>query len=265
MNRKYPFDPALKHHFLIALGLVIWIFVFLYFTEPLDVNEFGPREKLIYMPLYGLVGALVYLIAMPVQILLQRKDQVWTLAKELVVISSVFTMGLISTRVFYLYAIVPGEPNPYTLSYFFSHIYVPAILTILPMVIAGRWSFGKYKEKKLEEQKIEIQGSGQFESLRLNPSDLICIQSSDNYVEVVYLEGDSIKKQLIRNKLAAVEESLNLVVRTHRSFLVNPSHFRQWNRANRKLNLVLSHDLEVPVSKTYQEAVEKAVNSTTES
>jgi len=217
------------------------------------------------MPLYGLVGAVVYLAAMPVQKLLQKRGPIWTIGNELLLVLSVFVIGLIFTRTFYLYAIVPGEPNPYTLDYFVSHIYLPAMLTILPMVIAGRWSFGKYKEKRLEDQKIEIQGSGQYESLRLNPSDLICIQSSDNYVEVVYQQGGALKKQLIRNKLAAVEESLNLTVRTHRSYLVNPVHFKQWQRANRKVNLVLSHDLEVPVSKTYQEAVESAVNSTTES
>ena len=57
LKHKYPFDSSINHHIIIALSLALWIFIFLYFTEPLDVNEFGDTEKLIYMPLYGLLGA----------------------------------------------------------------------------------------------------------------------------------------------------------------------------------------------------------------
>ena len=47
---------------MIAIGLIIWIFSFLYLTEPLDVSEFGNREKWIYLHGYGLIGGLMYLI-----------------------------------------------------------------------------------------------------------------------------------------------------------------------------------------------------------
>ena len=67
LNKKYPFDPSIKHHLIIALGLAIWIFMFLYFTEPLDVSEFQKSEKLIYLPLYGLLGAFCYLVFLPIQ------------------------------------------------------------------------------------------------------------------------------------------------------------------------------------------------------
>lgn len=265
MKRAYPFDPSLKHHLLIALGLVIWVFVFLYFTKPLDVTEFGPREQLIYLPLYGLFASLCYLASLPFQYWLFRRNTKWTLGLELSYCFFLFVFAFIVVRLVYYYIVMEAHPNAYTIDYFATHIYIPAILTILPMVAIGRWSFGKYKEKKLEEQKVEIKGTGSYESLRLALNDLICIQSSDNYVEVTYQEGGEVKKQLIRNKLTAVEESLKEVIRTHRSYLINPHHFKQWSTGNRKVNVVLTNDLEVPVSKTYQEAVEKAVNSATES
>ena len=46
--KPYPFDPSIKHHLLISLGLDLWIFIFLYATEPLDVNEFSDADKLVY-------------------------------------------------------------------------------------------------------------------------------------------------------------------------------------------------------------------------
>ncbi len=266
MKKSYPFDPSLKHHLLIALGLVIWVFVFLYFTKPLDVTEFGPREQLIYLPLYGVFASLCYLASLPFQYwLYKRQGQKWSVGSELGQFFFLFVFAFVVVRVVYFYIVMDSNPYSYTILYFFTSIYLPAVLTIFPIVAAGRWSFGKYKEKKLEEQKIEIKGTGNYESLRLALNDLICIQSSDNYVEVTYKEEGDIKKQLIRNKLAAVEAARPELMRAHRSYLINPYHFKQWRTGNRKVNVVLTSDMEVPVSKTYQEAVETAVNSATES
>jgi hypothetical protein len=66
-NKKHPFDPSVKHHLISALGLAIWIFVFLYFTEPLDISEFSSSEKLIYLPLYGVISAFCYFVFLPIQ------------------------------------------------------------------------------------------------------------------------------------------------------------------------------------------------------
>ena len=82
LNRPYPLDPSIKHHLLIALGLAVWIFLFLYLTEPLDVNEFGEKEKLIYLPFYGLAGAVVYLLSLVVQLIMWKRKPSWTYGKE---------------------------------------------------------------------------------------------------------------------------------------------------------------------------------------
>lgn len=255
----------MKHHVFVALGLAVWVFVFLYFTEPLDVSEFGAQEKLLYMPLYGIFTSLCYLATLPFQSWLYKKNsQKWSVSSELLQFLFLIVLGFIVTRSVYYYIVMEQHPNAYTLDYFATAIYLPGILTVFPIIAASRWSFGKYKDKKLEEQKIEIEGTGNYESIRLLLNDLICIQSSDNYVEITYKEEGEMKKQLIRNKLTEVELSRPELIRTHRSFLINPYHFKQWKTGNRKVNVVLTSDIEVPVSKTYQAAVETAVNSTTE-
>ena len=265
LKHSYPFDPSIKHHVLIALGLALWVFVFLYFTEPLDVNELGTDEKLLYMPLYGVFASFCYLITLPFQYwLFKRSHQQWTVGTELIQFLFLIVMGFIITRCVYYYIVVDSDPYAYTVAYYATAIYLPVALTVFPIVAIGRWSFGKYKEKRLENDKIEIQGTGNYESLRLQLNDLICVQSSDNYVEVTFKEGELLKTQLIRNKLTAVEEQRPELIRTHRSFLINAYHFRQWKTGNRKVNVMLTGDLEVPVSKTYQAVVETAVNSASE-
>ncbi|MDC8004373.1 LytTR family DNA-binding domain-containing protein [Aureisphaera galaxeae] len=260
MNKHYPFDPSLKHHMFIALGLALWIFAFLYFTEPLDVDEFGDTEKLIYLPFYGLGGAISYLMMMPVQRWIwKRSNSNWYVKSELLFLVSFVVWALIVTRSVYLYVVMVDEPNPYSFGYYIGNVFFPAISVLLPIVIIGRWAFGKYREKQYEDQKIEIQGEGTYEGLRIFFNDLICVKADDNYVEVSYSEHGELKKQLIRNRLTKISESFPELLRTHRSYLINPYHFKQYKNASGKLSLVLHSEIEVPVSKSYSAAVKEAI------
>lgn len=265
MSKTYPFDPSIKHHLLIALGLFVWIFVFLYFTEPLDVNEFNYIEKLTYLPLYGFIGAMIYIAVLPFQILMFKKNNaIWKRSNEIFVLALFVIISIFGLRLFYLHFIVEWHPNAYTFWYHLKSIIFPAMLTILPIIVIGRFAFGKYKEKKLEEQKIEIQGEGNYESLRLQLNELICIRSSDNYIEVFYLNGTHLKKTLIRNKLSVIDESFPELLRTHRSFIINPFHFQTWKTEKGKHFLALAYDIEVPISKTYLENVKTQFYSATD-
>ena len=263
-KHPYPFDPSFKHHAIIALGLFIWIFCFLYLTEPLDVNEFGDREKLIYLPGYGLVGGLMYLFFLPLQYLLYKRNQDrWFILQEVLFILLFVGISIFIVRGFYLYVVMLGESNPYSFNYQLTSITLPAIATILPIVLIGRFAFGKYKEKKLEESKIEIKGEGTYDGLRLLLNDLICVQSSDNYIEVFYYSGKEVKKALIRNKLSVIAEDFPELLRVHRSYIINPYHFQQWKTENGKLFAELSSSIFTPISNTYKNKVKSFLNSTT--
>lgn len=266
LSKKYPFDSSVKHHVIIAFGLAIWIFVFLYFTEPLDVNEFGDEEKLIYMPLYGLLGAFCYMIFLPIQhYLYKRNNEYWFVKTELIFFLIFIVVSITIARLFYLYVIVPDEPNPYSLGYHLRTVLIPAFLTILPIIIFGRYAFGKYKHKKLEATKIEIKGEGNYEGIKLFLNDVVCIQSSDNYIEVFYISGNNLKKTLIRNKLSVIADEFPELLRVHRSYIINPYHFKQWKSEKNKLFAELSYSIFTPISNTYKTTAKTLLNSTTES
>ncbi|MDN3493771.1 LytTR family DNA-binding domain-containing protein [Winogradskyella bathintestinalis] len=264
MKRLYPFDPLLKHHVVISLLLGIWIFVFLYFTEPLDVNELPNNEKLIFLPGYGLVAAFCYLLFLPFQYYLyHRFEKQWKVISELAFIITFSVVTIIISRCYYLFVVVANEPNPYSLGYMLTTIFFPALATILPIILIGRFGFGKYYEKRLEDQKVEIKGEGNYEGLRLQLNEIISIQSSDNYIEVFYLSGTNLKKTLIRNKLSVIANEFPELLRAHRSYLINPFHFQQWKTENGKLFVILNHQIEVPISKTYQKDIKMTINSAT--
>lgn len=261
---KYPFDPSLKNHFWLALGLAIWVFTFLYFTEPLDVKELANRQQLIYLPMYGIAAAISYCAMLPVQRGLHKLNKTqWTIKEEALFFLIFIGSGLILSRSVYLYLVVYGQPNPHTLGYFTKAIFLPAAATIFPIVAIGRWALGKYKTKQLEKRKIEIKGEGNYEGIRLLLDDLICVQSSDNYVEISFLDNGNLKKQLIRTKLSTVENEHMELLRTHRSFLVNPYHFQRYKTVNGKQGLQLSSAIFIPISKTYATSIKTALQLTT--
>ncbi|MFK7833138.1 MAG: LytTR family DNA-binding domain-containing protein [Winogradskyella sp.] len=264
MKRLYPFDPLLKHHILISLLVAVWVFVFLYFTEPLDVSELPEKEKLMFLPGYGLVVGFCYMLFLPFQYYLYKHyKQQWTLLSELFFIITFSIVTIVIARNYYLHVVVANEPNPYTLGYMLQTIFMPALATILPIILVARFAFGKYYEKRLDDQKIEIKGEGNYEGLRLQLNEVISIQSSDNYIEVFYISGHSLKKTLIRNKLSVIDEEFSELLRAHRSYIINPYHFQQWKTENSKFYMVLNYNVEVPISKTYQKEIKAAINSAT--
>ncbi|RXG12351.1 LytTR family DNA-binding domain-containing protein [Leeuwenhoekiella aestuarii] len=264
MKAKYPFDPVLKRHFIIAMGLFLWVFLFLFFSEPLDVGELRFKEKLIFLPTYSFVASLGYLVLLPLQSWLYAyHSQSWKLSSELLMLLAFSLLGLVLVRMVYLFVVVPFEPNPYTLSYFITAIYIPALLVVLPIVAVWRYGLGRYLEKREEEQKVTIAGSGNYEGFRLVWNQLIMVTSADNYVEVIYTEDNGIKKYLIRNTLSAVASDLPQLLRVHRSFLINPDQYKYVNSENGKFKITMIHDLQCPVSKTYLPEVKAALNFTT--
>ncbi|GAA4969387.1 LytTR family DNA-binding domain-containing protein [Algibacter aquimarinus] len=68
---------------------------------------------------------------------------------------------------------------------------------------------------------------------------------------------------MIRNKLSVIDNEFSELIRIHRSYLINPFHFQTWKTQNGKHLLVLSNNIETPVSKTYLEATKEVLNFTT--
>jgi len=84
--------------------------------------------------------------------------------------------------------------------------------------------------------------------------NLLYLESEDNYVNVVYLEGDQPRSHLIRSSLKRLEDIFVEpdLARCHRSFIVNLERVRscRGNRHGLHLKLAGMGGI-VPVSRTY--------------
>ena len=93
--------------------------------------------------------------------------------------------------------------------------------------------------------------------LRVAPRELLCARSSGNYVEFYLIDG---RRPLMRTTLAAVETEFGAagLVRTHRSWLVNPAHVTEIvAEGSGDYGLTLTDGTAVPASRRYPEAMER--------
>ena len=109
---------------------------------------------------------------------------------------------------------------------------------------------GKFFENeiKTDKKKIIIKGKGKYDLITLHMDELVFIHSSDNYVDVFFIEKNILKKKTLRETLSGLEKSFTFLMKTHRSFLINPNHFKQFKIENKKLYIDIGFGKKIPVS-----------------
>ncbi len=266
---KFPFQERSGRHYLIALLLGIWVFTFLWFTEPFELSDFDFKKKIRVIPLYGLFSSLSYALAMVLQNYLFRKYRRWTLVFE-----AVFMFLALSLSSVFMYIIYRFGIKNYNLDYsyfqYLTIIYLPSLLIVIPFISVARYLAVIIKGEEMEDKNVMlsadvvIQGSGKFEVLKLKREDIVYIKSDNIYVDIFYEENKELNSRSIRIKLSEVEGLLPELVKTHRSYLINSSFFRSLKKEDDKIFLELKHNLTIPVSRGRKEYVLKKLPFATE-
>ncbi len=144
-----------------------------------------------------------------------------------------------------------------------------SLVLLLPYSVLHLYFSYKEKERQLrllEENQTEAavrQSVFSFydekNELRLSVkrSNLLYLESADNYVCIWYLNKGQLMKFMLRNSLKAIEESLadTNVLRCHRSFMVNFDQVKVIRREKEGVYLELGIEKvpDIPISKTYSE------------
>jgi len=236
-----------KHHLLVAFIIAIWLVLFLVLIAPFDIAELPFSIRLEIMPLYGLIAFIAYIILVPIQNLIFKKLDNWTLFLEIVVIILFNVVVLIGSYFYYKSSIINGA---YSFTKFTFEVYYPIFLIILPILLFSRWFLSK-KAVNQNSDRIVLNGENKLDVLQINLSDLVCVSSADNYVEVSYLIKNELQKKLLRITLKNIHPQAPSLLKTHRSYLINPAHFKDWKNAN----TIRLTQMEVPVSKNYKKDV----------
>ncbi|GAB4156891.1 MAG: hypothetical protein Tsb0033_08070 [Winogradskyella sp.] len=248
--QRLPLNTSYKHHTIVALVISIWLVLFLIIIGPFDISDLNFTSRLEILPVYGLLSFTVYIVLVPIQNLIYKRLDFWNLLFESLFIIVFNFIQIFTSYFYYKSKLVNGE---YDFQPFLLKIYLPVGIILLTVIIFSRW----FLNKKINSTKnsITIKGENKLDILKIQLEDLICVSSADNYVEVNYLEKGSLQKKLLRNTLKAVQNDIPELLKVHRSHLINPIHFKEWNGSESiKLNGV-----DIPVSKKYKSKVMELV------
>jgi DNA-binding LytR/AlgR family response regulator len=112
----------------------------------------------------------------------------------------------------------------------------------------------KYEEEILNKS-IEFTSEYNADNFSLLISEVAIIRSADNYVEIVYREGEIFRKKLIRNTLKNIEfqiKQYSNFIRCHRICIVNLHYIEKLNKGNSNHWLTLKGlEEQIPVSRQY--------------
>ncbi|MEP5072727.1 MAG: LytTR family transcriptional regulator, partial [Crocinitomicaceae bacterium] len=211
------FTHSFKHHLFVGLGISIWLVLFLVLIAPFDVSDLSFLIRIRITVVYGLILFFCYLLCIVVQYILFKKRSCWSLRFEALIYFLLYILVLPLTILYYKSGIVNGD---YPISLFILEQYIPILIIITPIMYLFRRLAAKSVNKIKEEGFILIQGENKNDVLKVKQDLIIAVKSSDNYVEVSYLELGQLKKKLLRTTLKKVESEFDFLTRSHRSFLI---------------------------------------------
>lgn len=251
-----PCTTKWRPHLWLAAIIGLWLVVFLVVVAPFDTSDLDLKGRLLLLSPYGLLFVLAYAPAVALQNLVYKRTGRWNVLLEAGIVILSYFLALLLCFAYYRSDWLRGEAN---FGQFVASIFLPTVLLLSFLLISGRWFISrkqKIVERVREPELLALRGDNRNDVLHLSPEHLIYISSAQNYIEVHYLIDGKPNKQLLRTTLSKVAEQVPTLLRTHRSYLVNPHHFVRWAGATG----ALFHTAEVPVSKTYKPDLAKALD-----
>ena len=116
-----------------------------------------------------------------------------------------------------------------------------------------------------KHELITLLADNEKDSLEIELSDLLYIESNGNYIEVYFINENQLKNVLLRSTLKRTELQLerhSSVLKCHRAFLVNASQIAEVKGNSQGLRLALKHtDTEIPVSRNFSKSLKEKLNS----
>ena len=248
-----------------ALFALVFINIYKPFssTSWYKVSEF---KFFVFSSLIILTGVLVVVLSRIILFHWGKRHAITVRAYAIWIVLEIFFMSLFYT----IYTLVLNPEREY-MEVFNDSAVNTSLVLLLPYSVLHLYFSYKEKERQLrllEENQTEAavrQSVFSFydekNELRLSVkrSNLLYLESADNYVCIWYLNKGQLTKFMLRNSLKAIEESLadTNVLRCHRSFMVNFDQVKVIRREKEGVYLELGIEKvpDIPISKTYSEKV----------
>jgi DNA-binding LytR/AlgR family response regulator len=269
----------LKDEIGLLLSISFGIFLFVLFFQPFTFDNFDFNNRILFVA--GL-GAIIFLSMVLVRITIPglfRKENQDRRVLLLPAYFNGFMIVLLSSLAFVFYLRFVGMLD---ITFFLTikiiliclaptfilavYDYVDELKRKNDLLLIERKSIQKQIEKYEEDflnKSVIFNSENNSENFSLLISEVVFIKSADNYVEIIYREGDDYRKKLIRNTLRNVELQIrpySNFIRCHRICIVNLHFVEKLIRNDNNHWLVIrGYEEKVPVSRQYLLKLREAI------
>lgn len=273
LNQPYPVsEKTTRQILLIGLACGVFVALFLIVFQPFGTDRVDFPNKNLFLAGYGVIcGAFICLITF-VSGYFFNADR-WTVGRQIIMVTTGVLLGI---TVSYFYILLLGDgPSWEGYRYFIVNAIKVAVFPIVGITLVDyvlklkRYSQGAEdfnarhadggegavdSEPSLKPTAtLQVFDDQERLVITIPLSDLWCIRSDRNYVDVVHLDGEGQpRKTTVRNTLTKVSDGLpQEFLRTHRSYFVNAQlvHSVTGNAQGYRLHSEQFADFPVPVSR----------------
>ncbi|PKK36482.1 hypothetical protein BWI96_11525 [Siphonobacter sp. SORGH_AS_0500] len=273
-SQPHPIVERSRSTFLLCAGAGLFVGLFLMIFQPFGSYNIHSPDKWIMPWVYGVITGGVLLIHYFVYPRLFPRffsEENWTVGRNILLILAHFlAIGSLN----YLYYALRFED-----SFQFSHLITMIGFTLLIGIFpTTAFTLTEYVRKlkrysnppqpePLSTQEViadtfhtlQLTAENEKDTLTLPVTDLLYMESADNYSEVVFREGYTLRRELIRSSLSRLETqiSYDFITRCHRSFIVNLHQVEHVTGNAQGYKLHLKHgDKPISVARKYSTLVE---------
>ena len=263
----------------LAISCSIVFFVLIFKPFPLDHINFD--SKILYI--IGL-GIIVFFAMVIVRIVYPGLVYNIPYNQKRPILSSYnrgFIIWVLSSSLFCIYLMYPGLVNLTSFLVFKVTLIclVPPLLLIFhdknealqlkneALAIDKKIYQKQVKEYNDEHKNISIDfcSLNNTEKISLLLTEVVLINSADNYVEIHYREDDKFKMKLLRNTLKNIESQIkihHIFIRCHRKYIVNSNYIEELNgNCNNHQLFLKEYNEPIPVSRQYFYTIKNALQA----
>ncbi|MCP4976640.1 MAG: LytTR family transcriptional regulator [Maribacter sp.] len=251
------------------IGLYSAFFISVY--TPFNINTWGQNS---YMK-YVLLGIAVISFS---QFVLRPVFGFKTFNNSTLILWGIFELIVMATVLHLAYA--PSTASNTFEANFFDYldtIRIVILVATIPYVLVVLYLVFKEKLSTLKDLKDNSQGTiinkgdklltltGENNKviLAIKYHQLLYVKSAGNYLELYYLKGENLAKELVRERLKELEKKIinTNVVKVHRSYLVNVRHISSLKKTKKSYEIIVQHipDVIIPVSSGFKASFEEAL------
>jgi hypothetical protein len=252
----------------------VGVFGFLFLFQPLEIDALETRDKSFLVIGLGVITFLslsLNLLILPTLFPKILNGSSWNVKKEIFwLLWILFTVGF----GYFLYYKTLG-----IMEFGFDMVIKMLLIAIAPISVlivfnrnrllrshlksANELNIKLKEHKSIPDKLVHFISDYQKDNLSIKVSLILFVRSANNYIEVFWKEGQSVKSQMVRCSLAKAEEILKddrFIFKCHRSYMANINYIDKIEGSSQGYRLYFDQvDFPVPVSKNYANRLKELI------